>query len=558
MSKQQTAAAVLVEALKANGTTHAFCVPGESYLSVLDSLYDARDDLELITCRQEGGAANMAEAHAKLMGRTGICFVTRGPGATNASIGLHTAMQDSTPMILFIGQVARDQFDREAFQEIDYRKMFGPIVKWAAQIESADRMAEYVTKAFHISQSGRKGPVVLALPEDMLCDLTDKCDVKAAHIISASPSVKNMQAIEQTLRTAKKPIVILGGSGWDDVSVGQVEDFIVKNNLPVGCSFRRQDLFDNNIKNYIGDVGIGINPKLFSRIRQADVALVIGSRMGEMMTSGYSLFDIPSSEQGAQKLIAVHASAETLGSLYRPDIAVNAGMGEFAEALGSMDSLSSDAWDVWTENARADYEAWSIPPDTVGDVNIGAVYRYLQKNMPSDAIMTNGAGNYSIWLHRFMRHKFKCQLGPTSGAMGYGLPAAVAAKATSPDRPVICFAGDGCFMMNGQELATAMHHDLPIIILLFNNGIYGTIRMHQEKTYPARTIATDLTNPDFAALATAYGAVGIKVEKTEEFAPAFEAALKSSKSTLIEIITSPEALTPAKTLTDFRNMKEKE
>jgi acetolactate synthase-1/2/3 large subunit len=555
MNKKVTAAEILVQALKANGTTHAFCVPGESYLSVLDSLYDAKADIDLITCRQEGGAANMAEAHAKLTGRVGICLVTRGPGATNASIGLHTAMQDSTPMILFIGQVARDQSGREAFQEIDYRKMFGSIVKWAAQIESADRMAEYVTRAFHIAQSGRKGPVVLALPEDMLCDLTEMREIKAAHVVSAAPSVKNMSAVMQALQKSKKPVVILGGSGWDQTSVDQVEEFIIKNNLPAACSFRRQDLFNNNLKNYIGDVGIGINPKLFVRVKEADLVLVIGSRMGEMMTSGYRLFDIPSAPEGGQELITVHASAETLGSIYRPDLAINAGMDEFAEALSQMGEIDSKVWAEWTADARADYEAWSRPMDTQGDVNIGEIYRYLQKNMPSDAIMTNGAGNYAIWLHRFMRHKFKCQLAPTSGAMGYGLPAAVGAKATSPERPVVCFAGDGCFMMNGQELATAMHHDLKIIILVFNNGIYGTIRMHQEKEYPARVSGTELTNPDFAALAEAYGARGVKVEKTEEFAPAFEAALKGTCTTLIEIKVDPEALTPAKTLSEFRNMK---
>ncbi|WP_165777033.1 thiamine pyrophosphate-binding protein [Paremcibacter congregatus] len=548
----ETAAECLVRALRINQVEKAFCVPGESYLAVLDALHDVADKLELITCRQEGGAANMADAYGKLTGKPGICFVTRGPGATNASIGVHTAFQDSTPMILFIGQVARDQFDREAFQEVDYRQMFGPLAKWVAQIESADRMAEYVTRAFHVAQSGRPGPVVLALPEDMLVDEIPVREILAAQPAHAAPSADDMAELHIALRQAKQPLVILGGSGWDVEAVNRIEDFLKKNDLPAGASFRCQDLCDNRLENYIGDVGIGINPKLAERVRNADLILCLGPRLGEMTSSGYTLFEVPFPRQ---KNFMVHSGAEELGHVYRTTKSINSSMKNIAKALAALPAVEAPVWADWRKQARADYVAWNTPLPTVGAVDVGAVYDHLRAVMPENAIFTNGAGNYAIWLHRFMPYKtFRSQLAPTSGAMGYGLPAAVAAKIACPDRPVVCFAGDGCFMMNGQELATAMHHKAKIIILLFNNSMYGTIRMHQEKNYTDRVVATELTNPDFAAYARAFGAHGVTVNKTEDFAPAFAEALAADTTTLIEIKVDRQALTPAATLDQIKNM----
>lgn len=550
MTNKETAAQCLVRLLKVNNTEKAFCVPGESYLSVLDALYEVRDSLELITCRQEGGASNMAEAYGKLTGRPGICFVTRGPGATNASIGVHTAFQDSTPMILFIGQVARNQHDREAFQEVDYRQMFGPLCKWVAQIDRADRVAEYVTRAFAMAQSGRPGPVVLALPEDMLRDKIPIKEILPAHGTEAAPFDTDLQQLHMELSKAKSPLILLGGSGWNEESVNNVQEFITKNDLPVAASFRCQDLCNNRLENYIGDVGIGINPKLSQRIKSSDLIICMGPRLGEMTTSGYQLFDIPFPKQ---KIIMIHSGAEELGHVYRPYMAINSSMRHMARALAKLPAIKNIPWSNWRADARVDYLDWNTPLPTVGDVDIGAIYDHLREKMPEEAILTNGAGNYAIWLHRFMPYKkFRSQLAPTSGAMGYGLPAAISAKITCPDRPVICFAGDGCFMMTVQELATARHHNANIVILLFNNGMYGTIRMHQERNYPDRVMATYLTNPDFAALARAYGVNGVKVTKTAEFAPAFETALAANTTTLIEIMVDSQALTPAMTLDQIK------
>lgn len=548
--KTETAAQCLVRILQKNNVTKAFCVPGESYLSVLDALHDVRDDIDLITCRQEGGASNMADAYGKLTGKPGICFVTRGPGATNASIGIHTAFQDSTPLILFIGQVARDQYDREAFQEVDYRQMFRPLAKWVAQIDHADRIAEYVTRAFHVAQSGRPGPVVLALPEDMLTEAIAVQELQPAHIVGAAPSEADMTQLHLELSQAERPLILLGGSGWNQESVNNVQEFSQKNDLPVAVSFRCQDLIDNRLENYIGDVGIGINPALAERVKTSDLIISIGPRLGEMTTSGYQLFDIPFPQQ---KIIMVHSGTEDLGHVYRPHMAINSSMKNIAHGLKSLPLVPNPKWGDWRAAARADYCAWHKPLTTVGDVDVGAIYDYLRDHMPEEAILANGAGNYSIWLHRFMPYKsYRSQLAPTSGAMGYGLPAAIAAKVTCPDRPVICFAGDGCFMMTSQELATAVHHNANIIILLFNNNMYGTIRMHQEKHYTDRVIATDLTNPDFAAFAQSFGAHGVTVRKTEEFGPAFQQALQAEKTTLIEIIVDPQALTPAATLDQIK------
>ncbi|MFC7048312.1 thiamine pyrophosphate-binding protein [Emcibacter nanhaiensis] len=556
MGKNTSAAEILVQCLLANGTDRAFCVPGESYLSVLDALYDVREQIDLITCRQEAGAANMAEAYGKLTGRPGICFVTRGPGATNASIGVHTAFQDSTPMILLIGQVARDQYDREAFQEVDYRQMFGPLAKWVAEIREADRIPEYINRAFHVALSGRPGPVVLALPEDMLTDEVEAISsLLPATPPVAAPDRASLDQLAVELQQAKQPVVILGGRGWSDQSLDDIRQFAEQQQLPVGCAFRYQDLFDNHHPHYIGDVGIGVNPKLFQRLQEADLILNIGARLGEMTSSGYKLLNIPFPKQ---KLVMVHTGAEETGHVYRAHLSFTCSLPEMATALKALPVGDVADRSDWLAGARADYEAWSNPlgdlrGSRTGKVQLGEIYAYLNRAMPKDAILTNGAGNFSIWLHRFFRYStFPSQLAPTSGAMGYGLPAALGAKVAAPDRPVVCFTGDGDFLMTGQELATAAHHRLPVTILLFNNGMYGTIRMHQERNYPDRVVATELTNPDFTALAKAYGLDGVKVTTTGDFAPAFEAALKNDKTTLIEIIVDPQALTPAATLDDIR------
>jgi acetolactate synthase-1/2/3 large subunit len=551
---EMTGGEILVEALKTHGTTHAFCVPGESYLAVLDALYDARESIDLITCRQEGGAANMAEAHGKLTGRPGICFVTRGPGATNASIGVHTAFQDSTPMILFIGQVARDQADREAFQEIDFRRMFGQMAKWVAEIQDPARIPEYVARAWHTAVQGRPGPVVLALPEDMLRERTTAASMKPARPGLSGPMSDDLDEMADRLNKAERPLVILGGGGWSKTSTDQIATFIKTNTLPVGASFRCKDLFDNRDPHYVGDVGIGINPKLATRVREADLVLAIGPRLGEMTTSGYTLFEVPDTKQD---LIHVHAGAEELGRVYNADLKINSSMSGFAAAVKGLKLSPKTPWDDWRSEARSDFEAFVTPIEAPGDVNLSEVFAELSETAPDDAIICNGAGNYAAWLHRFYLHKtFRTQLAPTSGAMGYGVPAAVGAKATEPGRTVIAVSGDGCFLMTGQELATAVHHDLSVLFIVVNNGMYGTIRMHQERDYPGHVIGTQLTNPDFVAYAEAFGAKAARVETTAAFGPALKDALDHIAADkgpmLIEIMANPEAISPGKTLQSLR------
>ena len=541
---------ILVDQLKIHGVDLAFCVPGESYLAVLDALYEARNTIRLITCRQEGGASNMAEAYGKLTGKPGICFVTRGPGATNASIGVHTALQDSTPMILFVGQVAGDQVEREAFQEVDYRRMFGPLAKWVAQIDDASRIPELVSQAFHRAVAGRPGPVVIALPEDMLTTVVETADAGPYKTVRPHPGPADMARLREMLAGAERPFVILGGGGWDAQAVADIRAFIEANDLPAGCSFRCQDLFDNRHANYAGDVGIGINPALAKRIKESDLLIVVGARLGEMTTSGYTLVGLPVPEQ---KLVHVHAGAEELGRVYQATLPINAGMAAFAAAARALKPVDSAAWKQECEAARADYLANIRPPQVPGAVQMGEIAAWLDANLPEDAILTNGAGNYTVWLHRFFRYRtFRTQLAPTSGAMGYGVPAAIAAKAACPERMVISWNGDGCYMMNGQELATAVQYSLAVIFVVVNNGMYGTIRMHQEREYPGRVSGTDLVNPDFAALARAYGAAGETVTTTAEFVPAFERISKSGKPGLIEIRLDPEALTPRASLSQIR------
>ncbi len=541
---------ILVDQLKIHGVDLAFCVPGESYLAVLDALYEARNTIRLITCRQEGGASNMAEAYGKLTGRPGICFVTRGPGATNASIGVHTALQDSTPMILFVGQVAGDQVEREAFQEVDYRRMFGPLAKWVAQIDDARRIPELVSQAFHRAVAGRPGPVVIALPEDMLTTVVETPDAGPYKTVRPHPGPADMARLRDMLASSARPFVILGGGGWSAEAVADIRAFIEANDLPVGCSFRCQDLFDNRHANYAGDVGIGINPALAKRIKESDLLLVIGARLGEMTTSGYTLVALPVPEQ---PLVHVHAGAEELGRVYQATLPINAGMAAFAAAARALTPVASAAWKQEREAARADYLAYIRPPQVPGAVQMGEIVAWLDANLPEDVILTNGAGNYATWMHRFFQYRrFRSQLAPTSGAMGYGVPSAIAAKAVCPDRMVISWNGDGCYMMNGQELATAVQYSLPVIFVVVNNGMYGTIRMHQEREYPGRTVGTDLTNPDFAALARAYGALGETVTTTAEFMPAFQRAVAAGKPALIEIRLDPEALTPRASLSQIR------
>jgi acetolactate synthase-1/2/3 large subunit len=547
---RRTGGQILIDQLLIHGVDMAFGVPGESYLAALDALYEARNRIRFITCRQEGGACNMAEAYGKLTGRPGICFVTRGPGTTNASIGLHTAFQDSTPLLLLIGQIARDQAEREAFQEVDYRRMLGPLTKWVAQIDDARRIPELVSQAFHRATSGRPGPVALALPEDMLTELVETADAGPYSPVQAYPAPADLERMATLLASARRPLMIVGGGGWSKESAADITAFAEANSLPVGAAFRRQDIVDNLSPCYVGDVGIGINPKLADRVTGCDVLLVVGARLGEMTTGGYALVDIP---RPRQTLIHVHAGAEELGRVYQPALAINAGMAAFAGAARALPAVTAPAWRDWTAAARADYLANIEVPRVPGPVQMGEIVAFMRKRLPPETILANGAGNYSTWLHRFYTYRgFRTQLAPTSGAMGYGVPAAVAAKAVHPDRPVISWNGDGCFMMNGQELATAVQHGLAVVFVVVNNGMYGTIRMHQERHYPARTIGTDLVNPDFAALARAYGALGETVTRTEEFAPALERALAAGRPALIEIRLDPEAITPRQTLSQIR------
>jgi acetolactate synthase-1/2/3 large subunit len=548
--KLRSGGQILVDALKIHGVDRIFCVPGESYLAVLDALHDARDSIALHVCRQEGGAAVMAEAYGKLTGRPGICFVTRGPGATNASIGVHTAHQDSTPMILFVGQVPTAIAEREGFQEIDVRRMFGPMTKWAAQIERADRIPELVSRAFHVAVAGRPGPVVLALPEGVLGEEASVTDAARYQVVRASPGREDIATIRAMLAAAQRPLVMLGGSGWDAEACDDLRRFAEANELPVACAFRFQDLFDNRHRLYAGDVGIGINPKLAQRVRDADLLLAIGPRLGEITTSGYTLLAVP---RPAQRLVHVHAGAEELGRVYQADLLVNSGMPQIARALAEMDRVDGGRWSEWARSAHDDYLHWTDRKVTPGRVQLWDVMEYLRASLPEDAIVTNGGGNFSVWVHRFYRHpRFRTQLGPTSGAMGYGVPAAVAAKAVHRDRIVVCFTGDGDFLMTGQELATAVQYGLNIVILVVNNGMYGTIRMHQERRYPGRVIGSDLVNPDFAAYARAFGGHGEVIEETSQFAPAFERALASGKPAVLEIRIDPQVITPNTTLDALR------
>ena len=549
-NNHRTGGEILIDALRINGVERAFCVPGESYLAALDALHDAKEDIELIVCRQEGGATYMAEAYAKLTGKPGIAFVTRGPGATNASVGIHTAFQDSTPMILFIGQVASDQVEREAFQEVDYRRMFGQMAQWVVQIDDVARIPELVSQAFHRAVNGRPGPAIVALPEDMLTDHASVSDVPAHKKIEISAGAEQLQELTELVKQAERPVVMLGGSGWDKQAVADMEAFCTTNNLPVATSFRCQDLFNNALSNYAGELGTSANPKLIQSIKDSDLLLVIGARIGEMTSAGYTMVNIPVPDQ---KLIHVHSGAEELGRVYYPTLPINATMAAFAKQLRALGKIGSDKWASWTAELNKNYNDNLQHAPIPGNVQMGEIMQWMRANLPENTIMTTGAGNYTAWPHRFYQYKtFRTQLGATNGSMGYGVPAAIAAKLTDRDRTVIAFAGDGCFMMNGQELATAMQYDARVVFIVVNNGMYGTIRMHQERTYPGRVSGTALANPDFAALAQAYGLHGEVVENTDEFSPAFERSVASGKPALIEIRIDQEAITPKMSLSAMR------
>jgi acetolactate synthase I/II/III large subunit len=536
---------LLADQLVVHGTDVAFCVPGESYVALLDGLYES--PIRLITCRHEAAAANMAEAYGKLTGRPGICMVTRGPGATHASVGVHTAFQDSTPLILLVGQVASNQEEREAFQEIDYRRMFGPLAKWVAQIDRVDRIPELVARAYATACAGRPGPVVLALPEDMLRAESDVADAAPFRVIQPSPRARDIDALREVLAQAERPLALVGGAGWTPATSTKIRMFAEANALPAVAAFRRQDSIDNDSPSYAGELGIGTNPALTQRVRDADVLLVVGPRLGEMTTSGYTLLDVP---RPRQTLVHVHPGAEELGRVYQAHLPILSGMEAFADAVHD---LCVDArWREWTAGARSDYEQWQRHGEMPGPVDLGDCIAHLRERVP-DAVVCNGAGNHTAWIHRFWRfHDYPSQLAPTSGAMGYGVPAALAAKALHPDRSVVCFSGDGDFLMSGQELATAAQHDLPIIVLVVDNGMYGTIRMHQERQFPGRVVGTDLVNPDFAAYARSFGAHGENVEQTEDFPAALDRALAAGVSALISLRIDPEAITYRTTLSAIR------
>ena len=541
---------VLVDQLTLHGAELAFCVPGESYLAVLDALYDA--PIRLVTCRHEAAAANMAEAYGKLTGRPGICLVTRGPGATHASIGVHTAYQDSTPLILLIGQVGRDMLEREAFQEIDYRRMFNSMAKWVAQIESADRIPELLARAFSVATAGRPGPVVLALPEDMLVDEVDVADPGPYRPVHTHPGQGELERLRELLDGSSRPLAIVGGGKWSARAAEDVAAFCEANEVPVATSFRRQDYVDNRSRVFAGHVGVGIDPALATRVTDADLLLVVGPRLGEMTTGGYTLVEPPLPRQ---TLIHVHAGAEELGRVYQPALAIHAGSPEFAAAAreACVSETQSSARRAWVEAARADYLRTLEPVPGPGPLNMSEVMAVLRERLPGDAILANGAGNFAVWPHRFWPSThYRSQLAPTSGAMGYGVPAAIAAKIIHPERTVVCFAGDGDFLMSGQELATAVRERADVLFLVVDNGMFGTIRMHQEREYPGRVVGTGLTNPDFAAFASAFGLHAARVERTEEFAPALEGALGAGGPALLHLLVDPEAITPHTTLTAVR------
>jgi acetolactate synthase-1/2/3 large subunit len=542
MATTRNGGQVVVDQLRIHGVDLVFCVPGESYLAVLDALYGARDRIRVINARHEAGAANMAEAHGKLTGRPGVAMVTRGPGACHAAIGVHTAMQDSTPLVMLVGQIARGATDREAFQEVDYRQMFGPLAKWVAQIDRAERVPEYLARAFHVASSGRPGPVVLAIPEDMLTDAVTVAD--AAPYLAIQPSVDPADAeqLRGLLEAAERPIAIVGGSRWTDAACGQLQAFAEAWQLPVAAAFRRMDLIDNASPVYSGDLGLAPVPSLRKRVREADLVIAIGTRLGDITTQGYTTLDIL---EPRAKLVHVYPDADELGRVFRPALGIAAGPTAFAAALAAMSApRQPPRWAAWTRAAHADYVATLAPSPYDGPLDMGRALSELRPLLPRDAIVALDAGNHTGWPMRYLSFGRPGRLlGPISGAMGYGTPSAVAAAIVHPDRRVVGFVGDGGFLMSGQELVTAVQHGARPILVVFNNALYGTIRMHQEREYPGRAIATELVNPDFVALARACGAHAELVTRTDEFLPAFERAAGAGRAALIELRTDPLQIT---------------
>ncbi len=538
---------ILADHLAAYGVTRVFSVPGESFLAALDGLYD--HGIANIVCRHEGGAAMMAEATGKLTGRPGVAFVTRGPGATNAAAGVHVAKQDSTPMILFVGQIARGHRDREAFQEVDYRAVFGPLAKWAAEVDQIERLPEYISRAFHVAMSGRPGPVVLALPEDMLSSRAEVPDLPPPAAAVPGGAEAQAAAVAAAIRAAERPLVVVGGSQWSVEAAEALEAFAEGWGLPVAVSFRRQDRLDNASRAYVGDLGVGMNPRLAARLKAADLLVVLGSRLGDIATGGYELLD----PARPPRLVHVHADAGELGRVFRPEVSVCATAPAMVAALAALTPPNARAWDGWAQEARADFETWQQPVPTPGAVRMEAVVGWLADHLPEDAVVTNGAGNYAAFLHRYYRfRRHGTQLAPTSGSMGYGFPAAIAACLHDPGRTVVCLAGDGCFQMTLNEMSTAVQHGAAPVVIVANNGRYGTIRMHQEREYPGRVSGTDLANPDFAALARAYGGHGEVVERQEDFAAAFARARAAGTVAVIELRLDPQMLSTAMTVDQMR------
>jgi len=538
---------VLVDQLELNGIDLAFCLPGESFLPVLDALYDS--PIRLVSCRHEHGAANAAEAYGKLTGRPGICLVTRGPGATQAAVGVHTARQDSTPMLLLVGQVPRAFRGREAWQELDYDGVFGSIAKGAWEVESAERLPEDLARAFSLALSGRPGPVVLALPEDVLSETTEAADAPQVVVARLAPSDNDLMRLRELLASSERPLVVVGEGGWTQQTGEDVRAFCEANELPVACAFRCQDFVDNHSPSYAGILGIAMDERIAARLRDADLVLAIGGRLGEVPTRRYTLVEPP---RPHQTLIHVHPEPGELGRVFETDLGIVASLPEFAAQLRELE-LTVPRWREWTRAARADYEANLRHEPVEGPIDLGEIMAFLRGRLPPDAIQTCGAGNFTVWAHRFAEFtQYGTQLGPRSGSMGYGVAAAVAAKLVHPDRIALCFTGDGDFVMSSPEFATAVQYELPIVVLLVNNGMYATIRMHQERAFPGRVIGTDLENPDFPALAQAYGGFGERVERTEDFEAAFERALASGRPALLELPVDPERISPRVTLSELQ------
>ncbi|WP_232478445.1 thiamine pyrophosphate-dependent enzyme [Roseomonas rosulenta] len=550
----RTGGKLLADALVAQGVTHAFCVPGESYLDLLDGLYAVRNRLQLVTCRFEAGAVHMAEAYGKLTGKPGVAIVTRGPGACHAAIGVHVAFQDSTPLVLLVGQIPVEETDRESFQEVDYRKMFGPLAKWVTQIDDEKRIPELMAHAFDVATSGRPGPVVVAISEEMQKRLASVPDIGPAEVLPPHPAPDALPRVMKMLAEAERPLVVLGGSRWSAQGKADIRDWLLANDLPVSVAFRRMGLFDGTSPNYVGDLGVGADGGLVAKAKESDLILAIGTRIGEPVSQGYTLLDMA----GATPIVHVYPDQAEIGRVYRPALGIVSELNAFAAAAKAAGAVKKPAWSAWTKELRALRVAQATPPDYEGPLNLAVALQALEKELPADTIFTTDAGNFATWPNRFMHFGEKQDfLGPTNGAMGYAVPAAIGAKITYPDRAVIGFVGDGGFLMTGQEIATAFHHAVNPVILVFNNQMYGTIRMYQERTYPARVSGTALTNPDFAKFIEAFGGHGEIVETTEQLVPAVKRALASGKPAVVEVRTNPEQVTNRATIADLRAQAQK-